>query len=115
MLGVPVKSRDRVQLGEVFDLVADSHGRVDFAIVSEPGFEEFPGRFVVVPFSMLTISKVKSGKMGVVFNADKEKFYEGPDWSNETLSSLKQATSVYRYYGIQPYWTEGAGKTSSHE
>ena len=115
MLGVPVKSRDGVQLGEIFDLVADSNAHVDFAIVGQPGFEEFPGRFVVVPMSTLTISKAQSGKMSVVFKPDKEKFYEGPDWGNENLANLKQAASVYRYYGIQPYWTEAAGKASCHE
>ncbi len=115
MLGIPVKSRDGVQLGEIFDLLADSNGHVDFAIIGQPGFEEFPGRFVVVPMSTLTISKAQSGKMSVVFNLDKEKFYEGPDWGNENLANLKQAASVYTYYGLQPYWTEGAGKASCHE
>ncbi len=114
LVGLTVKARDGVQLGQIFDLVVDSNGHVDFAIVSEPGFEEFPGRFVVVPFSSLMISKGKSDKMSAVFNGDKEKFYEGPDWGNEKLSDPKQAASVDRYYGIQPYWTGAAGKAGHH-
>lgn len=107
LIGLTVKARDGVQLGQIFDLVVDSNGHVDFVIVSQPGFEESWGRLVVVPFSMLTISKAQSGKTSVVFNADKEKFYEGPDWGNENLANPKQAAAVDRYYGVQPYWTEG--------
>jgi hypothetical protein len=105
LVGLTVKARDGVQLGQIFDLVVDSHGHVDFAIVSQPGFEEFPGRLVVVPFGSLMISKEKSNLIHVVFNANKEEFYEGPDWGTENLGNLRQATSVDRYYGIQPYWT----------
>ncbi len=115
LIGLPVKARDGVPLGQIFDLVVDSHGRVDFAIVNQPGFEEFTGRAVVVPFSILKISKAKSGKISVVFNAEKEKFYEGPDWGYENLADPKQDASVDRYYGIQPYWTEGAGKATSYK
>lgn len=43
LVGLTVKARDGVQLGRIFDLVVDSHGHVDFAIVSQPGFEEFLG------------------------------------------------------------------------
>lgn len=106
LVGLTVKARDGVELGQIFDLVVDSNGHLDFAIVSQPGFDEFSGRLVVVPFRTLMISRGKSDKISVVFNADKEKFYEGPDWASENLSNMKQAASVDRYYGVQPYWTE---------
>jgi len=114
LIGLTVEARDGVQLGRIFDLVVDSHGHIDFAIVSQFGSNDFPGRTVVVPFSMLKISKSKSDKISVVFNADKEKFYEGPDWGYENLANPKQAASVDRYYGIQPYWTELAGEATSY-
>jgi len=110
LIGLTVKARDGVQLGRIFNLMVDSNGHVDFAIVGQPGVEDSPGRLVVVPFSTLMISKGKSDKISVVFNADKEKFYEGPDWSDINLSNPKQAASVDRYYGIQPYWTRTARK-----
>jgi hypothetical protein len=49
VIGITVKSQDGMQLGRIFDLVIDSQGHVDFAIISQPGFEEFPGRLVAVP------------------------------------------------------------------
>jgi hypothetical protein len=110
LVGATVKARDGVQLGRIFDLVVDSNGHVDFAIVGQPGVEDSPGRLVVVPYSTLMISKENSYKISVVFNADKEKFYEGPDRSDVNLSNPKQAASVDRYYGVQPYWTGAARK-----
>jgi hypothetical protein len=115
LIGLTVRARDGVELGQIFDLVVDSRGHVDFAIVTQQAIEEFWGRLVVVPLSILTISKAQSDKISVVFNADKEKFYEGPDWGYENLSNLKQAASVDRYYGVRPYWTEAAGKAGCHE
>jgi len=114
LIGLTVKSRGGVELGQIFDLVVDSNSHVDFAIVLQPGFDEFTGRLVVVPLSTLMILKGKSDKISVVFNGDKEKFYESPDWSNINLANMKQAASVYRYYGIQPYWTGAAGKAGHH-
>ncbi len=106
LIGVIVKARDGVKLGQIYDLVVDSKGHIDFAIVSEPGFEELGGRFVIVPYRTLIISKGKTGEIGAVFNGDKGKFYGGPDRSDTNLVNMKQAASVDRYYGIQPYWTQ---------
>jgi hypothetical protein len=105
LIALTVKSRDGVKLGQIFDLVADSSGHLDFALVIQPGFEEFSGRVVVVPFQTLMISKGGDHKIRVAFNEDKEKFYEGPDYGAENLSNPKQAASVDYYYGIQPSWT----------
>ncbi len=116
LIGLTVKARDGAKLGEIFDFVVDSNGHVDFAIVNTPSFNyDSRERAVVVPFSTLVISKGKSDKFSVVFNADKEKFYEGPDyWGYESLSNAKQAAPVDRYYGIQPYWTGETGKVGSN-
>ncbi len=106
LIGVTVKSPDKVELGQILDLVVDSEGHVDFAIVSQPGFEEFPGRLVAVPFDSLLIWQGKSQQIHAVLNADKEKFYEAPDWGNENLANRKQDAKLDRYFGVQPYWTE---------
>ncbi len=111
LIGVTVKARDGAELGQILNLVVDSHGHVDFAILNQPGFEEFAGGLVVVPFETLIISKAKSGNIRVVFNENKEKFYEGPEWGFKNLNDLKQAASIDRYYGIQHYWTH-SGKSS---
>jgi len=111
LIGVTVQSRDGVTLGRIFDLVVDSQGHVDFAIVSQPGYEEFPGRLVAVPFSSLRISKGGSAPTLVVLNADKEKFYEAPSWGDRDLATRQQAASLDRYFGVRPYWTGETAKS----
>ena len=114
LVGLMVKSPDGVTLGQIFDLVIDSQGHVDFAIVGQSGFEEFGGRLVAVPFSSLNISKGKSQETQVVLKADKEKFYEAPSWGDKNLADRQQAASLDRYFGVQPYWTEETGKSARH-
>ncbi len=109
LIGATVRSWGGVRLGEIFDIVVDSHGHVDFAVVSIPGFEEFPGKLVAVPFSSLKISQEDSERTLVVLDADKEKFYEAPSWGDNELSNRQQAAALDRYFGVQPYWSkEGA-------
>jgi sporulation protein YlmC with PRC-barrel domain len=113
LVGSTVKARDGVELGAIYDFVLDSNGHVDFAIVRQSGIGEFPERFVVVPFSTLKISKGNRDQFSIVFNADKEKFYEGPAWGYTKMSDLQQAAWVDRRYGVAPYWT-GATENSEH-
>ncbi|MGE5253160.1 MAG: PRC-barrel domain-containing protein [Planctomycetaceae bacterium] len=112
LIGLKVKSPDGVTLGRIFDLVVDSRGHVDFAIVSQPGFEEFPGRLVPVPFGSLEISKGKSQETHVVLKADKEKFYMAPNWGDKNLANRQQDATLDRYFGVRPYWTEEMGSAA---
>jgi hypothetical protein len=115
LIGATVKARDGVELGTIFNLVITSHGNVDFAIVDQvppPGTygDEWSGHIVAVPFSTLTISKGKSQELQVVFNADKEKFYEAPDAPSSLFHNGGQVkpqtvAQLYRYFGVQPRWT----------
>jgi hypothetical protein len=115
LVGAMVKDRDGVQLGYIFDLVISSQGNVDFAIVNQVppqgegayyGFEHI----VAVPFRALMLSKGKSQELQVVFNADKEKFYEAPEAPASFFQSggqvnFQKVSELDRYFGIQPYWT----------
>ena len=109
LVGAMVKARDGIELGSVIDLVITSQGNVDFAIVSPVG-PPWAGHFVAVPFSVLKISEGKSQELQVVFNADKEKFYEAPEapssfFHNGGQVNLQTVTQLDRYFGVQPYWT----------
>jgi hypothetical protein len=113
--GAMVKARDGVELGSIRDLVITSQGNVDFAIVDQVvppdwGVDPWPGHIVAIPFSALKISKGKSQELRVVFNADKEKFYEAPEapssfFHNGGQVNLQTVTQLDRYFGVQPYWT----------
>jgi len=115
LVGAMVKARDGVDLGRIFDLVITSQGNVDFAIVDQvvaPGedFEWYGGHIVAVPFSALTIFKGKAQELQVVFNADKEKFYEAPEapssfFHNGGQVNPQKVAKLGRYFGVELYWT----------
>ncbi len=92
-------------LGRVTDFVADSNGRIEFAIV-EVGFPEVgpESKLVAVPFSAL------SGPVGnhYVLDTTREKLASAPRFDpKKDLSNPAFAESVYNYFGLEPSWTEG--------
>jgi len=115
LAGSMVKSLEGEDLGRILNLEVDSQGRVDFAVVVEGGFEEFPGRIVAVPFGNLMVSEGKSGQIRVTFNADKEEFYTAPDFNANDLDNRQWVTEMYRHFGEEPYWAEEAtGKAATN-
>jgi hypothetical protein len=115
LIGTMVKDRNGVPLGNIYDLVMTSQGNVDFAIVNQvlPKGAEVDYNYwhtVAVPLSVLTIKEGKSQKLKVVFNADKEKFYEAPFAPLSFLQSRgrvdpHKVAELDRYFGVQPPWT----------
>lgn len=108
LVGSMVTTLDGEELGRILDLEVDSQGHVVFALIAQNGFDEFPGRVVVVPFSALTIAETKSQPILIVLNVDKEKFYTAPTFDTNDLENPQWVTGLYRFFGEQPYWTEGA-------
>ncbi len=92
-------------LGRVTDFVVDSNGRIEFAVV-EVGFPEIgpDSKLVAVPFSAL------SGPEGnhYVLDTTREKLVSAPGFEpKKDLSNPGFAESVYKYFGLEPSWTEG--------
>ncbi len=119
LIGAMVKARDGVELGRILDVLITSQGNVGFAIVRQVNLEDpWPGHIVAVPFGALTISKGKSQSLQVVFNGDKEKFYEAPEappsfLGTEGQVNLQTVAALDRYFGVQPCWTEGGQMSGS--
>ncbi len=113
LVGAMVKAPDGVALGRIDDLAFTSDGLIEFAIVSQvtpPGIDYGFWHVVAVPFNALTISEGKSQEIQVVFNADKEKFYEAPEapsslFNSEGQVNRNEVAELDRYFGVQPYWT----------
>ena len=89
---------------KVDDLVIDpSNGQITFEVLSN-----VPGRtgdMFAVPFSMLT----RKGETTFALNITKDKLASAPIFSPyEDLGSRGYAESVYRYFGLRPYWSQKA-------
>jgi len=92
-------------LGRVTDFVVDSNGRIEFAIV-QVGFPEVgrDSKLVAVPFSALSRPEGKH----YVLNTTRERLASAPRFDGKKdLSNRTFAENVYRYFGLEPSWTEG--------
>jgi len=91
-------------LGRVTDFVVDSNGRIEFAIV-QVGYPEVgrDGRLVAVPFTALSRPEGKY----YVLNTTRERLASAPRFdAKKDLSNAAFAENVYRYFGLEPSWTE---------
>jgi sporulation protein YlmC with PRC-barrel domain len=105
LLWSDVGNPEGVYLGRVTNFVVDSNGRMEFAILLEGYLEIGDSRYVAVPYNMLSLSP---GAHFFVLNATRQRLASAPTFNEkEDLSNRRFAESVYKYFGLQPYWTEG--------
>ena len=102
--GTLVKNPQGETLGRIQDIVIDSQGHVPFAVLYHGGYLGMGGKLVAVPFSALGFDTM--GKY-LVLNASKEKLDAAPAFKTSDLADQKWAEGAYRFFGQQPYWTEG--------
>ena len=104
LLNYGVRNHQGEYLGRMQDFVIDSNGRVVFAIISKPGILGIRGEPVAVPFVALSFG---SEKGELVLDMSRDRFASAPHYDRKTdLENPAWAVDVYRYFGIQPYWTE---------
>ncbi len=102
LFGKEVQNAKGQDLGTIIDVVAGPEGRVAFAVLSYWVFADTQMR-VAVPFSTLSC-----GEENCVLNVSKKKLDSAPIFVLEDdLAEPKLAGDIYKYFGVQPYWTEG--------
>jgi sporulation protein YlmC with PRC-barrel domain len=105
LLWSDVENPQGVYLGRVSDFVVDSKGQMEFAILLEGYLEIGDSRYIAVPYDALSLS---SGAHFFVLNTTRRRLASAPTFNEKKdLSNRRFAASVYRYFGLQPYWTEG--------
>jgi sporulation protein YlmC with PRC-barrel domain len=112
LLGAELENPLGEAVGTIQDFVFDSHGHIDFVILSHNFWWEYvpmPSQTVAVPFSEITV-KPNEGISILKFSGWKLDFV--PKFDKSDMNNRKWAENVYRYFGLQPYWTEG-GHTGS--
>ena len=103
LIGAKVQSENGKVAARTDDLVKiDSRdGRVAFLVV-----DKVPGRGdteVAVPFGELSMSG-----NAFVLNTTGDRLASAPMFNeNGDMNNMEWAESVYRFFGQQPYWTEG--------
>lgn len=100
LVGSTVQLEDGKGAARLNDLVIDSKdGRVAFLVL-----DSVPGRSeqVAVPFNELSMS----GNV-LALNTTGEKLAAAPSFNESAdMGNREYAASVYRFFGVRPYWTE---------
>ncbi len=104
LLGSDVENPQGEYLGRVTDFTLDSSGRIEFAILLRGDSEVGNSRYVAVPFDALSYGP---SEHRFVLNMTSEKLAAAPSFGgNKGLTNRKFAEDVYRYFGLEPSWTE---------
>ncbi len=99
--GAAVKNPKGEYLGTIIDVVNVPEGSASFAILAYWISDDTQQR-VAVPFGALSCEG-----QNCVLNASKDTLEAAPVFfSEDYLVEPKLAGEIYRYFGLQPYWTE---------
>jgi PRC-barrel domain len=107
VIGRKVINRQGENLGKIEEVMLDAvPGRVAYAVLSFGGFLGVGDKLFAVPWNGLQYDPTSEQ---FVLNADKKKLLENsPGFNKDNWPDMADATfrsDVYRYYGIQPYWS----------
>lgn len=110
LLGMEVRNRDNQKLGEIKDLVMESPGRVNYAVLAVGGFLGIGEKLIALPPSALHVAE--DGDY-LVLNADKAKIQAAPGFA-ATAWPLPNDPEVNRFWS-EVHGTGGpAGSERSH-
>ncbi len=108
LIGMEVKNPAGNVLGMISDFTLDPMG-LPFAVLYQGFIEDFDvARYVMVPFSLFSISKTKPGEKAVMLNIDPQRLLAAPpfDQSKVMNMSRRQWEKIYRYFDRVPFWQE---------
>jgi hypothetical protein len=99
--GLSVNNRKGNLLGVINGVLIDSEGHA-FAIVSIGR----GGKNTPVPFAILRVAKTQAGQNRIFLNTDMENLDSAPSLDPTKENNIQFAESVYKYFGVKPYWGE---------
>jgi sporulation protein YlmC with PRC-barrel domain len=111
LVGAAVEDSCGKIVGVVNEVMVDTRGHA-FAIVNHGDYDLYgdDGVNTPVPFQELTVFKAKGAQeTAAVLKTDMEHLDFAPYLDPVKMDSRRYEASIYEYYGIQPYWTQGSG------
>jgi len=106
LMGAEVQTPKGIGVAQINDFVIDpSNGRIALLVLSDVTGR--PDTQVAVPFSALS----RRDQNVFVLNTTEAKLVSAPSFNAyEDMHNLRFAENVYKYFGQQPYWTEGGAR-----
>jgi sporulation protein YlmC with PRC-barrel domain len=110
LVGAAVEDSCGKVVGVVNEIMVDTQGHA-FAVINYGDYDLYGegGVNTPVPFQELTVSKAKRGQEAVILKTDLEHLDFAPYLDPLKMDSRRYEASIYEFYGIQPYWTQGSG------
>ena len=104
LVGSYVTNGEKEYLGSINDFVLDN-GRISFAVLSHGGFLGIGRKLVAIPFSAFSYD---STDQHFILDISRDRLEAAPRFDRSTdLTNREWAEDVYKFFGLQPYWTEG--------
>ena len=110
MIGSKVSVKDGSDYGTIKDFMVDSQGRVAFVLISHGGLWGLGQETIAVPIETLSFNTTDQK---FALNLSKDELENAPTADKEQMSESK-VLQIYRFYGIQPYWTTEGYSTGSN-
>ncbi|HEY0836655.1 MAG TPA: PRC-barrel domain-containing protein [Azospirillum sp.] len=106
---VRLQSAQGEKIGEIDEVIVDpGTGRIAYAVVEMGGFLGMGERHVPVPWA--AFQPGPNGD-GLVLNATRDRLTAAPQFSRDNrpnMSDRQWAMAVHTYFGVAPYWVQGA-------
>jgi len=107
LIGADVENTQGENLGDIKDVVFNSRGQLEYAVLGFGGFLGMGEKYFAVPWAALkTVAGQKPGdREHYVLNMDKERLKNAPgfdknNWPN--MADRSWADQVYAFYGVTP-------------
>ena len=107
IIGEAVVNRQNEDLGKIHELVIDAkEGRLAYAVLSFGGFLGMGNKLFALPWKAFEFAATENK---LILNVDKEKLKNAPGFDQDAkwpdFADRTWGSSIYKYYGYDPYWT----------
>ena len=107
IIGETVYNRQYEDLGKIHELVIDAgEGCIAYAVLSFGGFMGLGNKLFAMPWKAFEFAKTENK---LILNVDKEKLKNAPGFDPDAkwpdFADRTWGSSIYKYYGYDPYWT----------
>jgi len=111
LYGSYVKNPQGEYLGRIEDFIIEKD-RIAYIVIVHGGFVGMGGKLIAVPFDACSFDHKGQG---FVLDVSRERLRSAPAFFRSTdLASRKWAEDSYKFFGLQPYWTDEGYKTKEH-
>lgn len=105
LIGDGVVNPEGEDLGKIEEIMLDiQSGRVAYLVLSFGGFLGLGDKLFAIPWDAVTLD---TNRHVFILNVDKETLKKAPGFDKNNWPQIGDSdwlTSIYEYYGYEPYW-----------